>query len=153
MSNKILFPNGGMADQAIETPVSPAMQTLVNIPGSNEMVAKTNSLTWTPMIAGSSKWTSAASVAYVTETVIAMRGTFTSTSASNTDPVGLFPAGYKPATLFNAVVPATLASTIAPPVVIGTPTTGAHGTLTTNATIGNGDVINVDFFYMAAAAQ
>ena len=153
MSNKILFPNGGMADQAIETPVSPAMQTLVNIPGSNEMVAKTNSLTWTPMIAGSSKWTSAASVAYVTETVIAMRGTFTSTSAANTDPIGLFPLGYKPAPLINVAIPATLSATLAPNVATLTPNTGAHGQLITAATIGNGDVINVDFFYMAAAAQ
>jgi hypothetical protein len=147
MTKKILFPNGGMADQAIETPTSPDMQTLVCVAGSAEMFAKTNLIDRVDLPAFSENWISDATVAYVTENLILLKGTFTSTVANNSDPIAAFPNSHAPDGISKFAAVSNLDGTEGLSIVS---VDGGLGALTTTAIIGNGDTIELSLLYLAA---
>jgi hypothetical protein len=139
------FQNGNTADSAKLTPHSKD-EYMLGQKGKNQVAI--GGLDWTN-IAPLTNWASTLQVAYISDSVIAMRGTLTSTAATNTSPMVNFPAGFKPLA-FSNTCPVVGGSTTNN--LTANPEASSYGELSGLEAALN-DVITVNLTYIANPVQ
>jgi hypothetical protein len=146
----VYFTNSNICVKGTVTPIKKELKVLAQDDQGNQ-VAVGDLLNWVNLPAANVSWTSQAQVAYVTQNVIAIRGTFTSAVESNTAAMGAFPVGYKPMS-FAKIVPSTTSGNPAVKLVADS-TLGSYGQLSTTTTAASGDVVTVDGMFIANDIQ
>jgi len=135
----LYFSNSNTADVAQEVAMASNVKILAM--QNNLQVAVGDLLIWTPIRSYSSKWTSAAYVAFITPKIALMKGYFTSTVSGNDDPIGCWPRGY------TGVLETITYSTIASNPAVSLLTTlneGAYGLFATTPEAAAEEMVSVE---------
>ena len=96
-------------------------------------------------VPASANWTSACSVYQITESTGFISGSFTSTAATNTGPLGVVPAGF----LFSGhrAVVKNVSGTYSTIAVTASASTGEISIDSVGAGVGSGDIVYLEFAY------